>query len=153
MTWDKIVSGDRERLNFGEIILGTLLRYALLPAAALAIAVIAQPLVTALVPAAERFDIGGLSADSYIPIVVSAVLCFGVGYWPGKRVRSRQIVVSLAIFPLLWLRYMVWTIHLLGARTFSEYAAAVYFEVDGIVPLMALFVGWTTAGLKRGRAG
>ncbi len=49
-------------------------------------AVIAQPLVTALVPAAERFDIGDLRADSYIPIVVNAVLCFGVGVSGGGRV-------------------------------------------------------------------
>jgi len=132
--------------------MGTLLRYALLPVAAIAVAVIAQPLVTPLVPAAERFDIGGLRADSYIPIVVSAVLCFGVGYWSGKRVRSRQIVGSLAIFPVLWLGYMLWTIHLLGARTLSEYAASVYLEVAGVVPLIAVFAGWTTGVFNRGRA-
>ena len=133
--------------------MGTLRRYALLPVAAIAVAVIAQPLVTALVPAAERFDIGGLRADSYIPIVVSTVLCFGVGYWSGKRVRSRQIVGSLTIFPVLWLGYMVWTIHLLGARTFFEYAAAVYFEVAGIVPLGALLAGWTIAGVAQSTSG
>jgi len=138
--------------RYEETALGTLLRYALLPLAAIAVAVIAQPLVTALVPAAERFDIGGLRADSYIPIVVSAVLCLGIGYWSGKRLRLRPIVGSLAIFPVLWVGYMVWTIHLLGARTFSEFAAAVYFDVAGIVPLMAVFTGWTTAGLNRSRA-
>ncbi len=80
--------------------MGTWLRYALLPAAAITVAVIAQPLVTALVPAAQRFDIGGLSAGSYIPIVVSSVLCFGIGYWSGKRARSRQIVGAAGIVPL-----------------------------------------------------
>jgi hypothetical protein len=133
--------------------MGTLLGYALLPLGAIALAVIAQPLVTALVPAAERFHIGGLRADSYIPIVVSAVLCFAVGYWSGKRVRSRQIVGSLAIFPVLWLGFILWTIHLLGARTLSEYAAAVYFEVAGIVPLGALLAGWTIAGVGQSTSG
>jgi hypothetical protein len=132
---------------------GTLIRYALLPLGALAMAVAAQPLVTALVPAVERFAIGGLSADSYIPIVVSAVLCFGVGYWSGKRVRSRPILGSLAIFPVLWLGFVIWMMHLLGAGTFSEYASAVYFEVAGVAPLGAVLAGWTIAGVTRATSG
>jgi hypothetical protein len=31
-------------------------------------------------------------------------------------------------------------------------AAAVCMEVAGVVPLIVNFAGWTTAGLKRGRA-
>ena len=114
---------------------------------------IAQPLLTALVPAAERFDIGGLRADSYIPIVVSAVLCFGVGYWSRKRERSRQVVGSLVMFPLCWLGYMLWMIHLLGARTLVEYASSMYPEVAGVVPLGALVAGWTIAGVGQSTSG
>jgi hypothetical protein len=51
--------------------------------------------------------------------------------------------VALATFPVLWLGYMLWMIHLPGATALREYAASVYFEVAGITPLVAIFAGWT----------
>jgi len=132
--------------------MGTLLRCALLPAAAIAAAVIAQPLVAVLLPAVERFHFGGLRADSYIPIVMSAVLCFGIGHWFGRRERSRRIIASLAIFPVLWLVYILCTIHALGGRSLYAYAALGYLQVAGLVPLAAIGAGWITASFRPGSA-
>ena len=142
-----MVAGDRSR----RTIRLDIARAVIAPAAAIMLGGVAQPLLMLIWPGIRALSRGEVSADSYIPVVVSAVLCFVVGHWFGSRTPTTASTIALALFPLLWLVWMVWTIRALGARTWGEWVSpiAVCLDLTAVVPLIAIFAGLAAASLGR----
>lgn len=119
-----------------------------MPAAAIFAAALAQHVLTMLWPALRRLPFPVASADSYLVVLLTGVLCFLAGGFLRRRVQTRTGLFCALVAPLLFAGFLLWSafgpaIRAAGLGDIAWLRAMTLFIiVSACLPLAAVALGW-----------
>jgi hypothetical protein len=112
----------------------------LTPFGALALAIVAQPLVTWALPQVQNVSFAGLSADSYIPMTVGPVFAFLAGFWLRHKNSGVLNFLLALVAPTACFAVCVLALTHLGLG-WNPLTAVVL--LTGVLPMVGLCSGWS----------
>lgn len=117
----------------------TILLCALASFAAIAAGVVIQPLLVWTWPLLNKLSVGGVTAESYAPILVSAPLAFWVGYRLRRHNLGARSIWAAMVAPFLFLTF---TIAAVARVPMGWHWLTLLVLLTGVVPVAAILVGW-----------
>jgi hypothetical protein len=119
-----------------------------LPALAIIVAALAQLLMTTIWPGVQHIAFLGVSADSYLVVLLVAALCFVAAAWLQRNVRTLASAVCTAVVPIAWLGTMLWPTmrhvnHVVWFRPIT-----IFMIAAAMAPLVGVATGWGASRIR-----